>query len=129
MFMLAQVLGAFCGAGIIYANYYHAIDLFEGGHGIRTLSTASLFATYAVRLVLCHLSIFLIDVPVALHDIDLMLLLGIHGYRCVAHGCYGRYRQEARTSTQPRSFGALHYHFGQRCGPWYGDVLRCQSCP
>jgi aquaglyceroporin related protein, other eukaryote len=46
--MFAQVMGALCGAGIIYANYFHAIDLFEGGRGIRTLSTASLFATYAV---------------------------------------------------------------------------------
>lgn len=48
VFFLAQTLGAMCGAGIIYANYFHAIDLFEGGRGIRTLSTASLFATYAV---------------------------------------------------------------------------------
>jgi len=48
VFITAQTLGAMCGAGIIYANYFHAIDLFEGGRGIRTLSTASLFATYAV---------------------------------------------------------------------------------
>jgi aquaglyceroporin related protein len=48
VFILAQTLGAMCGAAIIYANYFHAIDLFEGGRGIRTLSTASLFATYAV---------------------------------------------------------------------------------
>jgi len=48
VFICAQTLGAMCGAGIIYANYFHAIDLFEGGHGIRTLSTASLFATYAL---------------------------------------------------------------------------------
>jgi len=48
VFIAAQTLGAMCGAGIIYANYFHAIDLFEGGRGIRTLSTASLFATYAL---------------------------------------------------------------------------------
>ncbi|KIM89462.1 hypothetical protein PILCRDRAFT_813403 [Piloderma croceum F 1598] len=48
VFMFAQVLGAMCGAAIIYANYFHAIDLFEGGRGIRTLSTAGLFATYAL---------------------------------------------------------------------------------
>ena len=48
MFIVAQTLGAMCGAAIVYANYFHAIDLFEGGGGIRTLSTASLFATYAV---------------------------------------------------------------------------------
>lgn len=48
VFIFAQILGAMCGSGIIYANYFHAIDLFEGGGGIRTLSTASLFATYAL---------------------------------------------------------------------------------
>jgi len=48
VFIVAQTLGAMCGAAIIYANYFHAIDLFEGGSGIRTLSTASLFATYAL---------------------------------------------------------------------------------
>lgn len=42
-------MGALCGAGIIYANYIHAIDLFEGGRHIRTVpGTASLFSTYAV---------------------------------------------------------------------------------
>jgi len=55
--MFAQVLGAMCGAAIIYANYFHAIDLFEGGRGIRTLSTASLFATYAVSLSSPHLTL------------------------------------------------------------------------
>jgi aquaglyceroporin related protein, other eukaryote len=50
VFIFAQTLGAMCGAGIVYANYFHAINLFEGGHNIRTLSTAGLFATYAVSL-------------------------------------------------------------------------------
>jgi aquaglyceroporin related protein, other eukaryote len=50
VFIFAQVLGAMCGAGIIYANYFHAIDLFEGGRGIRTLSTAGFFGTFAVRI-------------------------------------------------------------------------------
>ena len=50
VFIFAQTLGAMCGAAIIYANYFHAIDLYEGGRGIRTLSTAGLFATYAVRI-------------------------------------------------------------------------------
>lgn len=36
------------GAAIIYANYFHAIDIYEGARGVRTLTTASLFATYAV---------------------------------------------------------------------------------
>lgn len=47
-YILAQVLGGLVGAALVYANYFHAIDIFEGGRGIRTLSTASLFSTYAV---------------------------------------------------------------------------------
>jgi aquaglyceroporin related protein len=47
-YILAQLLGGICGAGIVYANYYHAINLYEGGAGIRTISgTGDLFATYA----------------------------------------------------------------------------------
>jgi aquaglyceroporin related protein len=30
VYILAQVLGAFTGAAIVYANYYHAINLYEG---------------------------------------------------------------------------------------------------
>lgn len=41
-------MGGVVGAGLVYANYLHAIDIFEGGRGVRTLSTASLFSTYAV---------------------------------------------------------------------------------
>ena len=51
IYILAQVLGGICGAGIVYANYHQAIDLFEGGQ--RTLSTAGLFGTFAVSLVIC----------------------------------------------------------------------------
>ncbi|CAE6483263.1 unnamed protein product [Rhizoctonia solani] len=47
-FILAQVLGACTGAGLVYANYHRAIDLFEGGLGVRTVATASLFTTYAM---------------------------------------------------------------------------------
>lgn len=49
IYMLSQLLGAILGAAIVYANYFHAISLFEGGSGIRTVSgTAGLFGTYAV---------------------------------------------------------------------------------
>lgn len=42
-------MGGVCGAAIVYANYFHAIDIFEGGRGVRTVpGTANLFATYAV---------------------------------------------------------------------------------
>ncbi|KAI0755223.1 aquaporin [Daedaleopsis nitida] len=48
-YIFAQTMGGLCGAGIIYANYIHAIDLVEGGRHIRTVpGTASLFSTYAL---------------------------------------------------------------------------------
>ncbi|KIP08611.1 hypothetical protein PHLGIDRAFT_34899 [Phlebiopsis gigantea 11061_1 CR5-6] len=47
-YILAQILGGICGAGIVYANYIHAIDAVEGGRNIRTVpGTAGLFGTYA----------------------------------------------------------------------------------
>lgn len=47
-FILAQILGGVVGAGLIYALYFGAIDIFEGA-GIRTAATAGIFATYPVR--------------------------------------------------------------------------------
>ncbi|KAJ7018967.1 putative aquaporin 5 [Mycena alexandri] len=47
-FILAQILGGFVGAALIYANYSHAIDIFEGGAGVRTMKTAGVFGAYAV---------------------------------------------------------------------------------
>ena len=48
-YILAQLFGGFCGAGIVYANYYHAINIYEGGSQFRTISgTGNLFGTYAV---------------------------------------------------------------------------------
>jgi aquaglyceroporin related protein len=41
-------MGGIVGAALVYANYFHAIDIVEGGRGVRTLTTASLFSTYAV---------------------------------------------------------------------------------
>lgn len=52
VYALAQVLGAMCAAGVVYANYKSAIDVFEGGAGIRTVpgysknATAGIFCTY-----------------------------------------------------------------------------------
>ncbi|KAF2690240.1 aquaporin [Lentithecium fluviatile CBS 122367] len=50
VYFIAQVLGAFVGSGIVYANYISAIDFAEG-HGIRTVppapnATAGIFCTY-----------------------------------------------------------------------------------
>jgi len=47
-YVLGQVIGAWAGAMLVFANYFHAIDIFEGQKGKRTLSTASLFGTYAL---------------------------------------------------------------------------------
>ncbi|KAJ7138439.1 putative aquaporin 4 [Mycena crocata] len=48
-FIFAQTLGGFIGAALVYANYFHAIDVFEGGEGIRTLKTAGVFGTFALE--------------------------------------------------------------------------------
>ncbi len=49
LYIFGQVLGAYLGSLFVYSNYFHAIDLFEGGKGVRTVpGTASLFATYSV---------------------------------------------------------------------------------
>jgi len=63
IYMAAQLMGALCGAAIVYANYFHAINIYEGGPGIRTVpGTASLFSTYALDYmtpVSCFFSEFL----------------------------------------------------------------------
>ncbi|TQW00023.1 aquaglyceroporin [Cordyceps javanica] len=50
IYAIAQLLGAMAGAAIVYGNYKSAIDNFEGGPGIRTVSgpnaTAGVFCTY-----------------------------------------------------------------------------------
>ncbi|KAJ7777843.1 aquaporin-like protein [Mycena maculata] len=56
------LLGGVVGAALVYANYIHAIDLYEGGRDVRTLKTASLFSTYALGYmtnVSCFFSEFL----------------------------------------------------------------------
>jgi len=51
-YAIAQVLGCSCASLVVYANYKSAIDVFEGGAGIRTVpgysatATAGIFCTY-----------------------------------------------------------------------------------
>ncbi|PMD45857.1 aquaporin [Hyaloscypha variabilis F] len=51
-YAVGQVLGAMCAAAVVYGNYKSAIDVYEGGPGIRTVpgysnhSTAGIFCTY-----------------------------------------------------------------------------------
>lgn len=64
-FLFAQLLGGIVGAGLVYVNYIHAIDIVEGGRHVRTLNTAGLFATYAADYmtnVSCFFSEFLATV-------------------------------------------------------------------
>lgn len=50
IYAAAQLFGAMVASLIVYGNYKSAIDVFEGGHGIRTIglntSTAGIFCTY-----------------------------------------------------------------------------------
>lgn len=50
VYAAGQILGAMAGAAMVYANYIHAFDEFEGGVGIRTVGgetgTAGIFCTY-----------------------------------------------------------------------------------
>jgi aquaglyceroporin related protein len=50
VYAIAQLLGAMAAAAVVYGNYKSAIDVFEGGPGIRTVTgptaTAGIFCTY-----------------------------------------------------------------------------------
>jgi len=47
-YILGQLIGAWAGAIIVFGNYFHAIDIVEGKKGGRSLTTGSLFGTYAL---------------------------------------------------------------------------------
>jgi aquaglyceroporin related protein, other eukaryote len=53
IYAVAQVLGAMCASAVVYANYKSAIDVYEGGPGIRTVglptSSAGIFCTYPAK--------------------------------------------------------------------------------
>ncbi len=48
-YVLGQLIGAWAGAIVVFGNYFQAIDIVGGKKGRRTLTTASLFGTHAVR--------------------------------------------------------------------------------
>jgi aquaglyceroporin related protein, other eukaryote len=58
-YILGQLVGAWLGALVVYANYADAINIFEGGNGQRTLKTAGLFSTYPVSFS-CPFSLFVV---------------------------------------------------------------------
>ncbi|KAJ3800031.1 putative aquaporin 4 [Lentinula aff. detonsa] len=45
-YVFSQLMGGIIGSALVYANYYHAINIYEGGSGVRTLLTAGNFGTY-----------------------------------------------------------------------------------
>jgi len=45
-YIFGQLIGAWIGALVVYANYSDAINIFEGGNGQRSLKSARLFSTY-----------------------------------------------------------------------------------
>lgn len=47
-YIFGQLIGAWLGALIVFANYARAINIYEGGNGRRTLKSAGLFSTYPV---------------------------------------------------------------------------------
>ncbi|GAA93674.1 uncharacterized protein L969DRAFT_90192 [Mixia osmundae IAM 14324] len=55
IYIFAQILGAMCGALMVYATYHEAITIYEGGPNIRThtgpTATAALFSTYPLTYV------------------------------------------------------------------------------
>jgi aquaglyceroporin related protein len=57
-YIFAQVLGGVIGAGLVYGNYIRAINIVEGGSGIRTQVTASMFATYTLDYMTAGSSFF-----------------------------------------------------------------------
>jgi aquaglyceroporin related protein len=48
-YIISQLIGGIVGAALMYANYFHAISIAEGGKHIRTLSTAGLFGVYPLN--------------------------------------------------------------------------------
>jgi len=56
-YIFGQLLGAWLGALVVYANYSNAINIFEGGNGQRSLKSAGLFSTYPVSFSLSPSSI------------------------------------------------------------------------
>ncbi|KAJ3761445.1 putative aquaporin 5 [Lentinula raphanica] len=45
-YIFSQLMGGIIGAALVYADYYHAINVYEGGTGVRTLATAGNFGTF-----------------------------------------------------------------------------------
>ena len=94
-------MGGLVGAALVYANYFHAIDIFEGGKGVRTLRTAGLFSTFAVSKFNSEKLIVALtdDVAAGLHDECIVFLLGVPRNCSSGHpsSCHNRRRKCSTT--------------------------------
>jgi glycerol uptake facilitator-like aquaporin len=104
IYIFAQVMGGLVGAALVYANYIHAIDIVEGGRGVRTLTTASLFSTYAVGALSVAMAMFvvLINILDELHDECLCFFLGVSRH-CGTCGTCLRYDRQEKYGPASRS--------------------------
>ncbi|KAH7869337.1 uncharacterized protein C8R40DRAFT_746424 [Lentinula edodes] len=55
-YIFSQLLGGFIGAALIYANYYHAINIFEGGSVLSLTSNITPIMMHH----LCHATLLLL---------------------------------------------------------------------
>lgn len=105
IYIFAQVMGGLAGAALVYANYIHAINIVEGGSDVRTLTTASLFTTFAVGAlspVVVNMFLVLMYMPAGLHDERLRFLLRVSCYCSACITCLCNDGQEEH-GTAPRS--------------------------
>lgn len=116
VYFLAQFLGGFVAAGVIYANYVNAINNYEG-HNVRTVPPSKT-ATGKTPMMFQQLPKYgladvsgrwsVLYIPTGFLNKDKSILLGIH-YRDDSHVCYlcPQRRIESRSDGQDRSRSIL----------------------
>lgn len=137
VYALAQVLGAMCASGVVYANYKSAIDVFEGGVGIRTVpgysqnATAGIFCTYPAEFLTRTGQFFseFIASTLLMCKSSTRKGIGQRGVKLTSgslHLCpQRRWQYRRRSSDASRPFLR---DFWYRCMFRMGDRLRHQSC-
>ncbi|KAJ5983573.1 hypothetical protein N7481_005672 [Penicillium waksmanii] len=119
VYAISQLLGAMCGAAIVYGNYKSAIDVFEGGPNIRTVpgysdtATAGIFCTYPADFMTKTGQFFSEFIASAI----LMFMI----FALKDDGNMG-----AGPLTPPR---ALLCYFRNRRLFWLGNRIRYKPCP